>query len=541
MDLKNQIKETLFPIANARRWIDSTEAFRQFERPNSGIKVCFHTIRSLPSNPLIYFETILAHALNFRGGHSQMLFCGDYFNECDADHHFNSHESYCKRCRVLRKPFIESLNIDSAFYRNFVTEEERKEIEAEVDALDFSQYESHMFHDIDVGYISKMTLFRYYQNWLLPNTPEMKQRFRNTVVRSMLQVKIAENYIQQEKPELMLTLHGVYAAWEPFYKVFVKKGITSYVYAVGMGRLGTMCFLRNASITGCYAMALWETLKNRDLTPAEKADYEEFLNDKFLKNKGWINLLTQGLETSNSETQKFSDFITKHKPSGRIYGIFTNVPWDNSLIQGDGIFKDCFEWFDSTVDFFIKNSDYKLIIKVHPAERLDPHSYTFTKYVSEKYGALPDNIILLSSGTPVTAYEMFSQIDAGLVYTGTLGLEMAMLGHPVLVAGQSHYTAVPGVVTLPENQKRYFELLKDTDTLKVFAKQNKDNAYKYGFAVFRKMEIPLGFFHTDKAFADFDFNSLKNVEHYVKADKNMAHICEKLLAKSDLWRQDDSL
>ena len=36
-------------------------------------------------------------------------------------------------------------------------------------------------------------------------------------------------------------------------------------------------------------------------------------------------------------------------------------------------------------------------------------------------------------------YELMESADFGLVYTSTTGLEMALRGKPVIVAGQTHY------------------------------------------------------------------------------------------------------
>jgi lipid A disaccharide synthetase len=52
---------------------------------------------------------------------------------------------------------------------------------------------------------------------------------------------------------------------------------------------------------------------------------------------------------------------------------------------------------------------------------------------------MPENIRLLPANANVNTYDLVQAADAGLVFTTTVGMEMAMSGLPVIVAGQTHY------------------------------------------------------------------------------------------------------
>ncbi len=544
MSLKDSVKELLVPAANGYRIVKSQLGFstidssRLVSLTGTGKKVLFHTIRSIPGNPLGYFEAIFAHAMQARGAESRMLFCGSYFNECDADHaHHPGHESFCRRCSIFRSEFIKSLHIPPLFYKDFISKDVETKLDLLVSGLSEHDQETLEYEGIDVGYISKMTLIRYYQCWKIPESTAAKERFKKTLIRCLRLVEIAKGVLEKERPDIMLTLHGVYAAWEPFFKYFVKKGICSYVYGVGMGDIGTMCFIKNVGVSGNFLGEKWGELREKDLTSDEIKELNTFKNERFWKDRGWISTLTNNLERTDRDQESFADFLNR-KPDKR-YALFTNVPWDNALIEGNCAFKDIFEWFDETIQYFYENKNIDLIIKVHPAERLDPQSYTFSKYIADKYPELPENIFVIPNDTKIRPYSLFPKIDCGIIYSGSLGLEMAMEGIPVLAAGKSHYSVLEVIVKPIRTKTEYFETLADFSELKAFHLKNIEYATRYGFAIFRRLETPLGFFKKDN-FAHFDSAALRKLPYFVFEDFNVGNLCEQILKEQFVLRPENS-
>jgi hypothetical protein len=71
---------------------------------------------------------------------------------------------------------------------------------------------------------------------------------------------------------------------------------------------------------------------------------------------------------------------------------------------------------------------------------------------------LPEHIHLIGPKEKVNTYDLIDVADLGLVYTTTVGMEMAMNGIPVIVAGQTHYRG-RGFTLDPESWVTYFKLL----------------------------------------------------------------------------------
>ena len=53
--------------------------------------------------------------------------------------------------------------------------------------------------------------------------------------------------------------------------------------------------------------------------------------------------------------------------------------------------------------------------------------------------ALPSNVRIVLPEDSVNAYRLAAEADVGLTFGSTIGLEMAMLGKPVLVASKALY------------------------------------------------------------------------------------------------------
>jgi capsule polysaccharide export protein KpsC/LpsZ len=71
---------------------------------------------------------------------------------------------------------------------------------------------------------------------------------------------------------------------------------------------------------------------------------------------------------------------------------------------------------------------------------------------------LPEHIRLIGPKDKMNTYDLVEVADLGLVYTTTVGMEMAMFGVPVIVSGATHYRG-RGFTYDPDSWVSYFKLL----------------------------------------------------------------------------------
>lgn len=163
----------------------------------------------------------------------------------------------------------------------------------------------------------------------------------------------------------------------------------------------------------------------------------------------------------------------------------TNVIGD-SLALGRQVFsKSMTEWILRTIQYFMERTDINLIIRIHPGEKFIK-SVSVLETIQRELPKLPENIHIISAADSTNSYDLIAIANMGLVYTTTLGLEMAIRGLPVIVAGQTHYRN-RGFTTDPDSWVNYFKglgsILGDLEGSKLTQAQVND-AWKYAYYFF---------------------------------------------------------
>lgn len=82
------------------------------------------------------------------------------------------------------------------------------------------------------------------------------------------------------------------------------------------------------------------------------------------------------------------------------------------------------------------------MIRIHPAEvglRNHPTRERMADHIAAEVPVLPANVRVIQSEDPTSSYVFMDEAVLGLVYTSTVGLELAARGVPVVVAADTHY------------------------------------------------------------------------------------------------------
>ncbi len=111
----------------------------------------------------------------------------------------------------------------------------------------------------------------------------------------------------------------------------------------------------------------------------------------------------------------------------------------DSLTLGRQVFsRNMTEWLQQTVKSFSSRPGVQLVVRIHPGERY-LKGPSVAQVVRDVLPEIPEHIHLVEAQDPVNTYDLVEIADLGLVYTTTVGMEMAMCGVPVIVGGQTHY------------------------------------------------------------------------------------------------------
>jgi hypothetical protein len=163
--------------------------------------------------------------------------------------------------------------------------------------------------------------------------------------------------------------------------------------------------------------------------------------------------------------------------------------------------------------------DYQLVVRVHPGEMLGA-GHPSVDIVRNALPVQPDHVVVVPPESPINTYDLIELAHLGLVYTSTIGLEMTMLGIPVIVAGETHYKG-KGFTDDPSNWDEYTGALirrLEEPLGRRLSDESKQKAWRYSYRYF--FDYPFEFpWHLISFWEDIDAHPFGEV---VKAAQNGA-------------------
>jgi hypothetical protein len=205
--------------------------------------------------------------------------------------------------------------------------------------------------------------------------------------------------------------------------------------------------------------------------------------------KTWKNFTRQWQETPTKGGRSVIEKLgLDERP---VVLLATNVLGDSLTLDRQVFSKTMADWIVKSLRFFTEREDVQLIIRVHPGETLT-HGTSMVDVVKNELGELPDNIHLILPEEKINTYDILEIADLGLVYTTTVGLEMAMRGIPVVVAGQTHYRD-RGFTLDPSSWEEYYKtlntLLSELERSRL-SQEQIELAWRYAYLFFFEFPKP---------------------------------------------------
>ena len=112
---------------------------------------------------------------------------------------------------------------------------------------------------------------------------------------------------------------------------------------------------------------------------------------------------------------------------------------------GEDLFEDYTHWFVETMRAACANPELEWVVKLHPAhlvkakQNKDSGRPSELEVIDSAVGALPPHVKLLYPDTDLSTYSLFEIADYGVTVRGTVGVECALFGIPVVTAGTGRY------------------------------------------------------------------------------------------------------
>lgn len=459
-----------------------------------------------------YFEGGLAKALQMKGHDVKMLICGGALNMCTS--HFTVKKPpnawSCKNCINFSKKFYKTVGLPYATYYEYINYEEIEAIRKKVNKMSIEECKDYVYKNVNVGLHGKISAERYFIGASV-NEEQYERVLRSELINAMISTDVAEKAKIEEKPEVMVNSHGCYSSWGSFTEYFEKNGIRACVWYTGYK--GNSIIFDMHKLDDYFLKYYRDIMKKRPLNQKEEQELALFLNKRYKGEEG--DTAIYGFSERKRDFERRFNFDKYEKN----YAMFPNIAWDAWLVNVHTAFKDTYEWISHTIELFKEKPDSQLIIKIHPAELFESKA-TALDYINSTFASLPKNIKVIPPDTDISPYSLFPYIDMGMVYNGTIGLEMVLHDIPVAVAGIAHYNRKGFTFDISTKNDYKSILFKDKPD---FEKQ-KELAKFYAYFYFIKSYIPRNFVYY-RTFMNLGW-SINSLDEFKEGnDKYLDHMC----------------
>ena len=470
-----------------------------------------------------YQLLVIAKALELRGAEVKILICGQFLDGCEIKTSKNEElNDPCYECRFNEKNTLPMFNLDVIRLNDFITDDLKIEFKNEAQAVIESNGTSLTRHGIVLDQSIDNSIIRYYYGGIPQNKALVKKvRFDHTVT-AMISAEIAYKIDREWSPEIVFNNMYSYSAWEPMFEYYNVNGNRSNSVSIN-----------NFNYNGLVVNTpeLFQTTKrykkyvawrnNKRLNKKETRVLWEFFQDRIDGNTRFFKDYNYFINSeSDMPIQKLLN-IDKKK---RNLFLFSNVFWDIGISSHSKLFDGVIDWILQTIEI-VKYQEEKvhLYIKPHPGEKNNSLSSStgIADIIEKDYPELPANITIIDPDLNINTYNLFPYIDLGVMYNGTLGLEMMLSKIPVVTSGKTTFQGL-GFAFEPKTIEEYEKILIDGDSQKIV---NQDEIELYAYFYFIKTMVPFNLTKEtySNIFSGFMFDSLDELK--IGNNKYLDHLC----------------
>lgn len=305
--------------------------------------------------------------------------------------------------------------------------------------------------------------------------------FQLRLERNKAAAAAALTWLQAESPDVVILPNGLILEFGAVF--YAARHLNIPVVSYEFGEQHDRIWLaRNTSVMHQETEVLWRAKQDATFGTEQRAQVQKLFTSRQAAGlfgsfyRRWQNLPAEGADVVRSKLG------LDHRP---VVLLAANVIGDSLTLGRASFTGDMSTWLQRTLVFFAERKDVQFVLRVHPGER-NLQGPSVAELVHQVLAELPNHFHVVAAEDSINTYDLIALADLGLVYTTTVGLEMAMSGLPVIVAGRTHYRG-KGFTLDPANWEDYFSGLEEALQDLAAAKLNPhqiDTAWSYAYRFF---------------------------------------------------------
>lgn len=466
---------------------------------------------------------IIAKALVLRGFNVRVLICDGFLSGCEIKSFVNRKDKNpCFICKNNIKNILPLFELDYIKFDELIDKNDLKKINQISNFYLRGKNKKLLFKNFDFTQTVQDSLIRYYYgNTFFYNYKNVKLDHSKTAITSFI---IAEKLHKLWKPDIILNNMYAYSAWEPLFKFYENK---CRVLSLNLSPLNSKSIYFNMFdllVSDLRFKKYLKIRKNKKLNLKEERSLNNYLKKRRLGITEDMKKNSIFLDKNKHFDNLVSNLDKLKKQNKKIIFLFTNVYWDIGLSDQGGLYKDVVSWTIDTIKILSQSNNLHIFIKTHPAEinKSAPSITSLEDVIRKKLKKIPENVTFIKPSYKINAYKLSKKIDLGVIFTGTLGIEMILLGVPIIAVGSVPYGKLNFAI-IPKNKKEYKHQLLIKKNAKPVIKSKMLKIYSYFY--FIKSSIPWNLtpYAQGQRFNGFKFESLDEI--YPNRNKYLDHIC----------------
>lgn len=379
----------------------------------------------------VQWDGMLAQALRLRGVRVHFVTCGGGLEICDRVNTWEGPPVPCSSCASYVHDSIDAHGFPrSALRPEWEAVEPDPGVWPELDGVSAGDLGGVVADGVPLGRLVDVPV-----KWFLlashldddPLGPVTTRRFLRSARRLSHAISAT---LDRLRPDVVVLFNGLFLFEAIAFDLCRRRGIDVVTYERGHIK-ETLVFRRGEPACLLDLGTAWPRWRDVALTEAEDRELDRYLEER-----------RHGRRTIDRYWKKAVFTEPDRPPEGRLVSLFPNLTWDSAVIGREIAFPSIRSWVAAAVEAFAGRPEHRLVIRTHPAEVKLPGKQTrepMARFLAECFPTLPPNVTVIDPGDPTSSYPLMGISDAGLVFTSTVGLEMAMQAKPVIVSGETHY------------------------------------------------------------------------------------------------------
>lgn len=196
-----------------------------------------------------------------------------------------------------------------------------------------------------------------------------------------------------------------------------------------------------------------------------------------------------------------------------------NIDWDSAAVPRWSIFSSMKQWLIETLDYLVKETTQKIMVREHPVTVLFKDDFNFTNYegiLRNRYD--PERVIFISATDKINTYKQLKKCKLVLPYTSTVGIEAAALGKSVVLCNDVYYSSAITDKCL-HDKIDYFKTIEYALEHPIVYTELQKEKIRLAIALHAYISEKTVFYECTMDWVNYDFtelNHLKVVDHIIQ-------------------------